>query len=234
MEVPATNRLLAALPLRDRKRFLARAELVELKFSDVLSIPGEPIRHVYFPTDSLVSLVATVDGSSGLEVGLVGNEGVLGISLMLGVEESPLHALVQGAGGAVRMKAAPFRRELAESIALQSGLNRYLYVSMSELAQTAACTRYHLLESRLARWLMTTGDRAHSDEFLLTHELLAHRLGVRRVGVTTAAGALQKRGLIRYSRGHITILDRTGLEAAACECYRAGQDMHDRILRQAS
>lgn len=224
------NHLLAALPAKNLEHMLANCESIDLIFADVVCQTGDRIRHVYFPTDSFISLVAPVDGYAGLEVGMIGSEGMFGIGLLLGVDVSPMHALVQGAGPAWRMTAKRFRRELADTPALQRGLNRYLYVLISQLAQTAACTRFHVVEARLARWLLMTQDRARSDEFYLTQEFLSHMLGVRRVGVTNAAGSLQKRKLISYSRGLITILDRGGLEAAACGCYLADKKIYDRIL----
>ena len=231
IRAPATNRLLAALPDKTSAQMLANCESVDLVFADVLCLPGDRIQHVYFPTESFISLVAPVDGYAGLEVGMVGSEGMFGVSLMLGVDVSPLHALVQGAGPALRMNATRFRRQLASSRALRQGLNRYTYVLISQLAQTAACTRFHVVEARLARWLSMTRDRAGSDEFYLTQEFLSHMLGVRRVGVTKAASSLQKHKLISYSRGVISILDRNGLEAAACGCYLADKKTYDKIMK---
>ena len=224
------NHLLASLPAKNLEHMLANCESIDLIFADVLCQTGDRIRHVYFPTDSFISLVAPLDGYAGLEVGMIGSEGMFGIGLLLGVDVSPMHALVQGAGPAWRMTAKRFRGELEDTPALQSGLKRYLYVLISQLAQTAACTRFHVVEARLARWLLMTRDRARSDEFYLTQDFLSHMLGVRRVGVTNAAGSLQKRRLISYSRGLIKILDRSGLEAAACGCYLADKKIYDRIL----
>lgn len=218
---PHGNCLIDALPAKFKQHFLAGCEEIELEFEEILSMPNETIHYVYFPTDSHISLVSQTDRRTSLEVALVGNEGMHGIAVVLGVDVSPLHALVQGEGHALRMKVAPFRRELRQSPALQRILKRYIYVQMSQLAQTAACTRFHVVEARLARWLLMTQDRAHSDELHITHQFLAYMLGVRRVGITKAAGSLQKRKLINYHRGIITVLDRSGLEAASCECYAA-------------
>ena len=228
--VPAGNRLLAGLPHKERQHFLTHCERVVLAFSEVLAEPDEAIRYVYFPTRSFISLIARIDQHASMEVGLVGDEGMLGASLILDVDVSPWHALVQGAGPALRMAVEPFRHELARSPALQQALKRYLYVELGQLAQTAACNRFHVVEARLARWLLMTHDRAHADAFHITHEFLAAMLGVRRVGVTKAATALQNHNLISYHRGEITVLDRKGLEAVSCSCYAADNATYARML----
>jgi CRP-like cAMP-binding protein len=227
---PAANRLLTGLPRHDLRQVLANCDKVDLVIGDLLYEPGKRMRHVYFPIGGFISLIAPVDGHASLEVGLIGNEGMLGIPLMLGVNVSSLDALVQGGGPALRMTAALFRRELNRGQALQQGLNRYLYVLMSQLAQSVACTRFHVVEARLARWLLMTQDRARAAGFHITHESLGNMLGVRRVGVTKAAGSLQSRKLISYRRGDIRILDRDGLEAAACGCYQVGNDTYERAM----
>jgi CRP-like cAMP-binding protein len=216
-----SNLLLAALPRKSYAELLPGLTPVALTFGAVLYEPRQAIDHVYFPVDSMVSLLTLVEDRLALEVGLVGPEGVVGAPLALGVARSPVRALVQGGGSAMRMSAAAFRRALKRSAPLQSGLLRYVDTLMSQITQTAACNRFHVVERRLARWLLMTRDRVRSDEFRMTQDFLSHMLGVRRVGVTEAAGALQRRKLIAYNRGAIRILNRRGLEAAACSCYRA-------------
>lgn len=227
---PAFNRLLNALPERERRSVLDGCESVELAFADVLYAPEMPFTHAYFPTASFISLIMPVDAMSSLEVGLVGDEGMFGIFLALGVDASPMRAVVQGAGTALRMEAAVFVRELARNDALHRAVDRYIAFQLGQLAQTAACTRFHVVEARLARWLLMTQDRAHANTFHVTQEFLALMLGVRRVGVTKAASSLQRAGLIRYSRGDMTVLERRGLKAASCGCYKADRDSYKRIL----
>ena len=224
------NHLIERLPRTDRLRLLAVCEPVQLLLSDVLCEPGTPTRHVFFPTDGFISLVALIEGSPGVEVGLVGREGMLGVQLALGVPTTPLHALVQGSGAAWRVGAKAFQKQLAHSPALQRGIHRYLYVLMSQLATSAACLRFHQIGPRLARWLLMSQDRAHADHFHVTQEFLAYMLGVRRVGITMAAGVLQRGGLIGYHRGDFTVLDRPGLEAAACGCYAADRKTYTAML----
>jgi len=229
---PVVNRLVAALPQRDRRRLLAACVPVELTLGDVYCEPGERIRHAYFPLSGFISLLLPVTGHASLEIELVGNEGMFGIPLVLGVAVSPLRVLVQGSGQALCISPASLRRELGHSAALRSMLSRYVYVSLAHLAQAAACNSFHTLDARLVRWLLMTHDRAHTDEFYLTHEFLAEMLGVRRVGVTNAAGVLQKRKLVSYSRGHIKVLDRAGLEERSCSCYQADKDTYQQMMGQ--
>ncbi|HMJ30083.1 MAG TPA: Crp/Fnr family transcriptional regulator [Bradyrhizobium sp.] len=224
--VPIPNTMLAALPRKQYERMRAGLESVALSFGEVLYEPGARMQHVYFPNDSLVSLLTLVDNHLALEVGMVGCEGMVGIPLALGKNVSPIRALVQGAGTAMRMKSARFSEEIRKNPQLQQEVNRYTGALMAQVTQTAACNRFHVVEARLARWLLMTRDRVHSDAFRLTHEFLGHMLGVRRVGVTMAARALQKRKLIDYSRGKIRILDGRGLERAACSCYEVVKDMN--------
>jgi CRP-like cAMP-binding protein len=229
MPIPqtASNSLLAALPRRSYLRLVPGLVPVELAFGEVLYEAGGAIRDVYFPSQSLVSLLTLVEGHLALEVGLVGREGMVGFPLVLGVGVSPVRALVQGAGPALKMSAARFRTELGASAPLQRELNRYVHAMMAQIAQTAGCNRFHLVEARLARWLLMTRDRLRSGQFRMTQEFLSHMLGVRRVGVTEAASALQRRKLIEYRRGNIRILDDRGLETACCSCYRVVRDLHE-------
>ena len=222
----AENHLIEMLPHRDRQRLLALCEPVPLVRARVLCELGQPTRFVYFPIDGFIALMTHVVGHPGLEVGLVGREGMLGAPLALGVARAPWQALVRGAGSAWRIGAPAFLRELALSSTLRRGVDRYLYVTLMQLTVAAACPRFHMIGPRLARWLLMSQDRTHADSFQVTHELLAGMLGVRRVGVTVAAGLLQRDGLIRYHRGELTVLDRGGLEAAACSCYALDQQAY--------
>ena len=223
----AENLVLAALPLKDYQRMLTGLKPVNLIYGQVLYEPAEPIRHVYFPVDCLVSLLTTVDQQRTLEVGMVGNEGMVGMPMALGIGVSAVRALVQGDGIALLMTAERFRAEFKKSAQLQRALFHYTHLLMAQVSQTAACNRFHMVEARLARWLLMTSDRLHKDEFRLTQEFLAHMLGVRRVGVTKAASVLERKKLIEYSRGSISILDRKRLEATACVCYRIVKDLQD-------
>lgn len=224
------NRLLAALPEQDQARILSRCDCVELRRGEVLGEPGERIREVYFPTDSFVSLVTPPMDHPGLEVWLTGSEGMIGVPLVLGVDRRLLQTLVQGTGPAWRMSAEAFGEALRVSDALHRRLDRYLAVLMSQAERMVACTHCHVVEARLARWLLMSQDRAHSNRFHVTHEVLAAMLGVRRAGVTKAATALQGCQLIEYRRGDVTILDRAGLRAAACGCYAAMEAIYGQIL----
>ena len=215
------NHLFKLLPRQDRSRLREVCKPVQLALSEVLTEPGGPTPYVYLPIDSFISLLTVTDDGPALEVGMIGREGLLGLHLVLGVRRAPQRALVQGAGEAWRIRAPAFLTELARSPPLQKVLNRYLYVSMRQLATSAGCLRFHRIGPRLARWLLMTHDRAGTDTFQVTQEVLAYMLGVRREGITASASALQRAGLIEYRRGNLTVLDRSGLEQAACACYAA-------------
>jgi CRP-like cAMP-binding protein len=227
--MPIPNKLLAALPRKDYQRLSTGLERVTLTFGEILYEPVTPFQYVYFPDDSLVSLLSLADGHLALEVGMVGYEGMVGAPIALGINFSPVRALVQGTGIAMRMTAGCFRKEFRHSLSLQRLLYQYIHVLMTQVSQTAACNRFHVVEKRLARWLLMTLDRVQKNEFQMTQDFLAHMLGVRRVGVTNAASMLQQHKLIRYSRGSITILDRAGLEAFSCGCYRVVNDAYKSI-----
>src|SRR5438105_4968526 len=213
------NELLAAMPRKAYEALAPALAPVSLVFGKVLYAADAPIAQVYFPCESMVSLLLPVDRHFDVEVGMVGREGMLGASVALGIARSPVKALVQGAGTALSLSAARFRRELACNPALQRSVNRYVHSLMQQITQTAACNRFHVVEARLARWLLMTRDRMRSSKFRMTHEFLSHMLGVRRVGVTEAASSLQRKKLIDYARGKIQIMDDRGLEAACCGCY---------------
>jgi CRP-like cAMP-binding protein len=222
------NRVLAAVSRQAYRQMESGLVPVELVYGEVLYEPNGSIDYVYFPVDSLVSLLTAVDRQRILEVGMVGNEGMVGMPMALGIGVSAVRALVQGSGTALRMSAARFRAEFRKNLRFQQALFRYTHLLMAQISQTAACNRFHNTDARLARWLLMTADRMRSAEFHLTQEFLALMLGIRRVGVTQAAGELEHRNLIAYSRGHIHILDRKRLEAAACTCYRIVRDLQDK------
>lgn len=224
------NRLLAALPLEEYQRLLIQLEYIELELGKVLYQPGEAIDYVYFPHDSLISLVMVLQDGSTAEVGLVSGSGMAGISVILGSAISFNQAIVQVAGSAMRMRTEHLNAALKQGGKLQGLLLRYVQALLSQVSQTAACNRLHTIEARLARWLLLVQDAIHSDELQLTQEFIAQMLGVRRAGVTVTASALQQAGLIHYSRGKITVLHRKGLEAVACECYQRIEDEYDRLL----
>ena len=221
---PVDNKILAALPRTDYQRLLPKLEPVRLAFGEVLHEAGDDVRHVYFPADCLVSLLTVIERRLALEVGLVGREGAVGAAFASASGVSPVRALVQAAGVALRIESALFCKELRLSASLQREVQLNSQALMAQFAQTAACNRFHVVAARLARRLLMTRDRLGSDQFRLTHEFLGHVLGVRRVGVTKAAHALKKRRLIDYSRGNIAILNGRGLESAACSCYEILKD----------
>ena len=225
----SANQLIARLPPDARLRLDAIGEVVELALSQVLGLPRAPTLHVHFPIDGFISLLAQIDGDHAMEVGMVGREGMLGIQVALGVATDPLRSLVQGEGHALRIDAGEFRAEIARTPALRLVIDRYVVVLLAQHARAAACLRFHRIEERLARWLLMSQDRATSASFTVTQEFLAYMLGVRRVSVTVAAGSLQRQRLIAYERGRMTVVDREGLERAACSCYASDRAVYREV-----
>ena len=223
-QVSVTNRLLGALPRKDYQRLLPVLEPVKLAFGETLYESHAQIQHVYFPNDCFVSMLTTVDAGQAAEVGLIGSEGMIGVPMALGAAVSPFRAVVQGEGTAMRLKTVDFRRYFSESAALKKEVFLFTHLLMIQIAQTAACNRFHVVTQRMARWMLMTRDRVNSNEFRITQQFLALMLGVRRPGVTVAMCSLRERKLITYRRGTITILDQGGLLAAACGCYKTVKD----------
>jgi len=226
----AENRLLNSLPEPEYQRLLPRLEEVSFSLGEVVYEFGGQLDYVYFPTNSIVSLLYTMENGTSAEMGLTGNEGVVGIALFMGGGTMPNRAVVQSAGGALRMKARVLQDEFALGGKFQQMLLRYTQALITQISQTAVCNRLHAVEQQLCRWLLLSHDRVNGDELLMTQELIADMLGVRREGVTVAAGHLQDAGAISYVRGRITILDRHKLEEIACECYQVVKDEFDRLL----
>lgn len=227
---PVGNWLLDTLPSDGFKRLVEHLELVPFSLGEVIYESGAEMQNVFFPTTSHVSLLYTMINGATAEMGLVGNEGVVGISLFMGGDTTPNRAVVQGAGDALKLQAKAMRAEFSRGSEFQHLLLRYTQALITQISQTAVCNRIHSVEQRLCRWLLMTRDRTQSDDLQMTHEFISNMLGVRREGVTNSAQGLQQRGLISYVRGHIKILDRKGLESCACECYAVVKEEHDRLL----
>ncbi|HLA12023.1 MAG TPA: Crp/Fnr family transcriptional regulator [Pyrinomonadaceae bacterium] len=227
---PGENRLLAALPHDEYARLLPQLQQVSFALGEVVYEFGGKLDYVYFPTSSIVSLLYTMENGTSAEMGLTGNDGVVGIALFMGGGTMPNRAVVQSAGGAIRMKAKVLQNEFARGGEFQHLLLRYTQALITQISQTAVCNRLHSVEQQLCRWLLLSHDRVKADELIMTQELIADMLGVRREGVTVAAGRLQDAGAISYTRGHIKILDRERLELTVCECYRVVKDEFDRLL----
>jgi CRP-like cAMP-binding protein len=227
---PTMNGLLAGLPREDYERVLPHLRPVSFSLGEVVYESGGQMDHIYFPTSAIISLLYMMENGSSAEMGVAGREGLVGVALFMGGGTMPNRAVVQSAGGAVRMPAGALRGEFARGGAFQRLLLRYTQALLTQMSQTAVCNRLHAIEQQLCRWLLLSHDRLGSDELVMTQELIANMLGVRREGVTAAAGRLQERGLIGYSRGRIRILDRRGLEEAACECYGVVRGEYDRLL----
>ena len=229
-QTPQQNHLLHALPGADFERISSHLEFVSLKLGDVLYEPGIKLRHVYFPTTAIISLLYVMEDGASAEIAIVGNEGILGISLFMGGDTTPSRAVVQSAGYGYRLKAEMLTREFERFGPTMHLLLRYTQALITQMAQTAVCNRHHSVDQQLCRWLLLSLDRLASNELTMTQELIANMLGVRREGVTEAAGKLQRAGLIRYSRGRIRVLDRKALEARSCECYQVVKSEFDRLL----
>ena len=225
---PNGNHLLAALPVEEYERILPYLEPTTFSLGEPIYESGKQLKHVYFPTTCIVSLLYMMENGTSAEIGIVGNEGVVGIALFMGGDTTPNRAIAQSAGEAFMMKAQALRNEFILAGQFQLSLLRYTQALITQISQTAVCNRLHPIE--LCRWLLLSHDRLQADELKMTQELIANMLGVRREGVTYAAGRLQAAGLIQYARGRITILDRKGLEATVCECYRVVKDEYDRLL----
>lgn len=227
---PLQNQLLAALTEAERARWSPYLEFVEMPLGKVLYESGSRLAHVYFPTTSIVSLLYVMEDGASAEIAVVGHEGIVGISLFMGGESTPSRALVQSAGEGFRLRADLMLQEFNRGGAVMHLLLRYTQALITQMSQTAVCNRHHSLDQQLCRWLLLSLDRLHSDELIMTQELIANMLGVRREGVTEAAGHLQQAGLIRYQRGHITVIDRAKLERRTCECYAVVKNEYDRLL----
>ncbi|QDQ27934.1 Crp/Fnr family transcriptional regulator [Chitinimonas arctica] len=227
---PRDNHLLAALPEAEWLRWLPQLEAVELPLGHVLYESGSKMSHVYFPTTAIVSLLYVMENGAPAEIAVVGNEGLVGVSLFMGGESTPSRAVVQSAGWGFRLRARKMKEEFDRAGPVLHLLLRYTQALITQMSQTAVCNRHHTLDQQLCRWLLLSLDRLHGDELVMTQELIANMLGVRREGVTEAALKLQNAGLIRYARGHISVLDREGLEARSCECYAVVKKEYDRLL----
>jgi CRP-like cAMP-binding protein len=226
------NRLLAALPRAERERLAANLELVPMPLGQSIYEPGMQMRHVYFPTTAIVSLLYVMEDGASAEIAVTGNDGIVGVSIFMGGETTPSRAVVQSAGHAYRLKGQSLKDEFERGGAMQHLLLRYTQALLTQMAQTAVCNRHHSLDQQFCRWLLLSLDRLPADELVMTQELIANMLGVRREGVTEAAGNVQRAGLIEYRRGHITVIDRVGLEARSCECYAVVKKECDRLLPQ--
>lgn len=226
--VTETNQLIDQLPVAESRSLRAMSEQLELEFGRELAVAGEPVLQALFPLTAIVSMTARVDGHTPLEMGMIGHEGMLGATLSLGVDHHPMRAIVQGAGTALVISAHDFRQQLKHSPVLERVIHRYLFVLNQQLSQTAACNAFHEVSPRLARWLLMMTDRARGEPLVLTHLFLSDMLGVRRSAVTIAAGQMQDKQLIRYSRGHIQVMSRAGLEAIACNCYQSDLEIYQR------